>query len=769
MIRAANLGFPRLGPRRELKKLLEDFWSGASRREDLLRGARELRRSRWEIQARAGIEIIPSNDFSLYDHVLDTAVLVGAVPRRFGGPDAGRLDLGAYFAMARGGPGAPVPLKMTKWFDTNYHYLVPEFEPETRFRLGSVKPVDEFLEALSAGIRTRPVLLGPVTFLRMGKEVPGGGPGRWDRLDGLLEVYEEILGRLAAAGAEWVQMDEPCAVLDPEPGLERALRRAYERLSGVSARLKILVASYFGGLGENLGAVLRLPVAGWHFDLVRGAGEIDRILAEAPPGRVLSLGLVDGRNVWRTDLLRAQVVLALVREKRGAEFLQVAPSCSLLHVPLEAGRERGLPPELRRGLAFALEKLEEVVLLARALNEGPGAVREALDRAERAREALSRAAGAAAAAVPAGVRTRRASPYAVRRALQKRALGLPDLPATTIGSLPQTPEVRAARAAFRSGRWTAERYRAFLRERIDRALRKQEEIGLDLLVHGEFERGDMVEYFAEHLDGFAVTEHGWVQSYGSRAVKPPILHGAVRRKGPMTVEWAAYAQSRTARPVKGMLTGPVTILQWSFVREDRPRREIAFEIAHALREEVLELEAAGIRAIQIDEPALREGLPLRRSGREEYLRWAVEAFRVVSGGVRDETQIHTHMCYADFREILPAVAEMDADVLSIECSRSGMELLSAFREFGYPNGVGPGVYDVHSPRVPAVEEIEALLGRALEFVDAGRLWVNPDCGLKTRRWEEVEPALGALVEAARRVRKRLTPRGYDVENCAPPC
>jgi 5-methyltetrahydropteroyltriglutamate--homocysteine methyltransferase len=751
MIRPANLGFPRLGPRRELKKLLEDFWSGASREEDLLRGARDLRRGRWETQARAGIEVVPSNDFSLYDHVLDTAVLVGAIPRRFGGPEIERIDLRAYFALARGGPGAPAPLGMTKWFDTNYHYLVPEFEPETRFRLGSAKPVDEFLEALSIGVRTRPVLLGPVTFLRLGREVPGGGPGRWERLDGLLDVYEEVLARLAAAGAEWVQMDEPCLVLDAEPGLGGALRRAYERLAGVSARLKILLASYFGGLGENLEAALRLPVAGWHFDLVRGGGEIDRILAEAPAGRVLSLGLVDGRNVWRTDLLRAQVLLALAREKRGAEFLQVAPSCSLLHVPLEAGRERGLPAELRRGLAFALEKLEEVVLLARALNEGPGAVREELDRAARAREALGRAAGGAAA--PAGGRTRRASPYAARSALQKRALGLPDLPTTTIGSLPQTPEVRAARASFRAGRWTAERYRAFLRDRIDRALRVQEEIGLDLLVHGEFERGDMVEYFAELLDGFALTEHGWVQSYGSRAVKPPILHGPVRRRGPMTVEWAAYAQSRTARPVKGMLTGPVTLLQWSFVREDRPRREIAFEIAHALREEVLELERAGIRAIQVDEPALREGLPLRRAGREEYLRWAVEAFRIVTGGVRDETQIHTHMCYADFREILPAVAEMDADVLSIECSRSGMELLSAFREFRYPNGVGPGVYDVHSPRVPAAEEIEALLRRALEFVGAERLWVNPDCGLKTRRWEEAEPALRAMVEAARRVRK----------------
>ena len=750
MIRAANLGFPRLGPRRELKKALEDFWSGASRAEDLLRTARALRRSRWETQLRAGIEVVPSNDFSLYDHVLDTAALVGAIPRRFGGGEGGRIGLETYFAMARGGPGAPAPLEMTKWFDTNYHYLVPEFEPDLRFRLGSVKPVDEFLEALSMGIRTRPVLLGPVTFLRLGKEVPGGGPGRWERLDGLLDVYEDVLARLADAGAEWVQMDEPCLVLDAEPGRAEALRRAYGRLAGVSGRLKILLASYFGRLGENLGPALELPVAGWHVDLVRGAEEIDQILAEAPPGRVLSLGLVDGRNIWRTDLLRAQVVLTLAREKRGSDSLQVAPSCSLMHVPLEAARERGLPPELRRALAFAQEKLEEVSLLARALNEGPQAVRAELEQAARAREALGRPAPAPP---PAGVRTRRNSPYSVRRPLQARALGLPELPTTTIGSLPQTPDVRAARAAFRSGRWSAERYRNFLRERIDRAIRLQEEIGLDLLVHGEFERGDMVEYFAERLEGFAVTEHGWVQSYGSRVVKPPILHGPVRRKGPMTVEWAEYAQSRSARPVKGMLTGPVTILQWSFVREDRPRREIAFEIAHALREEVLELEAAGIRAVQIDEPALREGLPLRAAERPEYLRWAVEAFRIVSGGVRDETQIHTHMCYADFREILPAVAEMDADVLSIECSRSGMELLSAFREFRYPNGVGPGVYDVHSPRVPPAGEIEARIRKALEFVEAGRLWVNPDCGLKTRRWEEAEPALRAMVEAARRVRK----------------
>ena len=756
---SSNLGFPRIGRRRELKYLLEAYWAGETDAHALESGARALRVAHWRFQAERGIDHIPSNDFSLYDHVLDTALMVGAVPRRFR-ESAERSMLEAYFAMARG-TDQPA-MEMTKWLDTNYHYIVPEFEADTDFRLGSTKVVDEFREARDAGIHTRPVMLGPVSFLHLGKERGLSGP-RLSLLPRLLPVYEQLLDRLTGEGADWIQIDEPCLALDPDPMRAAAIRTAYGRLGRVSSRLKLLLAACFAGLGANLALAFELPVAGIHLDLVRAPDQIDAALAQAQARETvsLSLGLVDGRNVWRTDLFRAMVILACARDKIGAERIIVAPSCSLLHCPLDLARETRLDPEVRPWLAFAAEKLDEVGLLARYATHGGEGLESRLAanaQAHASRQASPRVSDAAVRRRVAGVQAdmaRRQSPYALRRPRQNRRIQLPLLPTTTIGSFPQTAEVRAARAEFRRGTRSPESYQALLRDETADAVRRQEEAGIDVLVHGEFERTDMVEYFGEQLAGFVFTDHGWVQSYGSRCVKPPIIYGDVWRPAPMTVDWARYAQSLTARPVKGMLTGPVTLLQWSFVRDDQPRAETCRQIALAIRDEVADLEAAGLAIIQIDEPALREGMPLPRREWAEYLEWAVDCFRLAASGVSDETQIHTHMCYAEFNDIMEAVAEMDADVVSIESSRSQMELLEAFGRFRYPNGIGPGVYDIHSPRIPPCEEIIALLEKALRQIPAAQLWVNPDCGLKTRRWDEVIPALKALVEAARAVRTRL--------------
>jgi 5-methyltetrahydropteroyltriglutamate--homocysteine methyltransferase len=764
MVLATNLGFPRIGPKRELKRALESYWAGKSTLEELLGAGRQIRRLNWDLQKASGLDQIPCNDFSFYDHVLDAVCMVGAIPKRYRvWEDRHHLD--RYFAMARGYPGSPdgrIPplpaMEMTKWFDTNYHYIVPEWSPEQTFRWQDRKVVEEFQEARTQGVPARPVLLGPLSLILLGKsQQEGFFPLRV--LDAILGVYEEVLQELQRCQADWVQMDEPCLVLDLPDEVREGYSRAYERLSRVPVRL--LVATYFEGLGENLATALSLPVAGLHLDLVRAPGQLEEVLAQVPSHLSLSLGVVDGRNVWRTDLDRALELLERAAERLGAERLMVAPSCSLLHVPVDLDLETNLDPELRRWLAFGRQKLQEVVLLTRAMREGKGAVQAEL---EEAREALrSRSASrhtyvqAVRRRLAAVTETmlRRHSSYAQRRPLQRKRLALPLLPTTTIGSFPQTPEVRRTRADFRAGKITADAYEAFLREQIAACIQFQEEISLDVLVHGEFERADMVEYFGEQLAGFALTENGWVQSYGSRYVKPPIIFGDVYRPQPMTIRWITYAQSLTAKPVKGMLTGPVTLLQWSFVRNDQPRSETCRQIALAIRDEVLELEAAGIRVIQIDEPALREGLPLRKADRPRYLRWAVDCFRLASSGVRDETQIHTHMCYSEFNDIIDAIAAMDADVVSIEASRSQMELLKSFRDFKYPNEIGPGVYDIHSPRIPSVEEIEGLLWKALEVLKPEQLWVNPDCGLKTRRWEEVKPSLRHMVEAAQRVRNRL--------------
>ena len=763
---AANLGFPRIGAARELKRATERYWKGELAEAELLKAGQELRLRHWRLQQEAGVDVIPSNDFSLYDHVLDMACVVGAVPERFGWA-GGPVGLDTYFAMARGVPGGGgggdqgVPaLEMTKWFDTNYHYLVPEFRKDQRFVLASRKPVYEFVEAQAHGIPTRPVLIGPVSFLLLGK-ARDHAFNRLELLDKLLPVYQELLASLSQAGARWVQMDEPWLALDPPPEgpLHEAYRKAYGALAEAAGPVKMLVATYFEGLEENLDLALSLPVHGLHVDLVRAPRQLEQLLdRRLPDGIVLSLGVVDGRNVWKADLLACLEALERAARAWGRDRLQVAPSCSLIHVPIDVGLEERLDPEIKGWLAFARQKLEEVVLLTRALNEGREAVQEALAasqaqraarlassrrRNERVQERLKHLTPGAA---------RRQSPHHVRREAQRKELGLPLFPATTIGSFPQTPEIRRIRARHRRGELDQEGYEAAMRAEIERVIRLQEELGLDVLVHGEPERNDMVEYFAEQLEGFVLTEHGWVQSYGSRYVKPPIIYGDVSRPRPMTVRWIRYAQSLTDRPVKGMLTGPVTILQWSFVRDDQPRAETCRQLALAIRDEVEDLEAAGIRVIQIDEPAFREGLPLRRARWAEYLRWASECFRLATSGVRDETQIHTHMCYSEFNDIIEAIAGLDADVISIEASRSGMELLQAFARFRYPNQIGPGVYDIHSPRVPGEEEMVQLLRQALQVLEPEQVWVNPDCGLKTRTYDEVIPALRHLVAAARRLR-----------------
>ena len=759
---ATTLGFSRMGRNRELKKALERFWSGKSDADALLDAARGLRASHWDLQRQAGLTQVPCNDFSLYDHVLDATVMVGARPQRFESAAAG---LDRYFTMARGASAAggrpeTSALEMTKWFDTNYHYLVPEFDRGQEFALEADKPLNEFREAQALGFDARPVLLGPVSLLLLGKpKTDDFHP--LDLLPGLLPVYEDLLRRLAAAGANWVQLDEPCLVADLSPSAQTALESSYERLAMAAGSLNLLLATYFGGLGDALPLVMALPVKAVHLDLVRGPEQLERALGLASPDQRLSLGLLNGRDVWRDDLAAALSLAERAADQLGPDRLMIAPSCSLLHVPFDLADETSLDAELKSWLAFGLQKLEDVVTIARAVREGRAAVADALEAnqaALAARRASSRTRDEAVRSRLAEVSPSmlaRQSAHSLRRAKQRERVPLPLLPTTTIGSFPQTDETRKARASLRSGKLQPAEYDELLKRSIADAIGWQEEVGLDVLVHGEFERNDMVEYFGENLEGFAFTSNGWVQSYGSRCVKPPIIYGDVKRKGPITVAWTNHAQSLTSRPVKGMLTGPVTILQWSFARDDQPRSETCRQIALAIRDEVADLEAAGVAIIQVDEPALREGLPLRRADRPSYLRWAVDAFRLATAGVRDDTAIHTHMCYCEFNDSVDAIAELDADVISLETSRSMMEPLKVFSRSRYPNEIGPGVYDIHSPRVPKRESVVALLERALEVFAPEQLWVNPDCGLKTRRWDEVKPSLAVMVEAARSLRDRI--------------
>ena len=746
---ASNLGFPPLGAARELKRATEGYWSGKVTREQLLATGAELRRRHWQLQREIGLDRIPSNDFSFYDRMLDTSAMVGAVPARYGW-NGKWMDADTYFAMARGsqGKGRDVTaMEMTKWFDTNYHYLVPELEKGQRFRMASAKPANEYREAKALGIDTTPVLIGPLTFLLLAK-ARGAAFDRLSLLDALLPVYGDVLDSLAAAGATWVQLDEPCLALDRNDAERAAYRRAYQTLAKRAGKLKLMVATYFAGLGDNLDTALTLPVQGLHVDLVRAPQQLDALLAKWPKGRVLSAGVIDGRNVWRADLEQARGLLDRAAATVGKDQVWVAPSCSLLHTPLDLDLETKLDPELKGWLAFAKQKLQEVVALAK----GDRKAVEASARAVQSRRTSTRINNPAvqrrAAAVTEQDRTRRES-FAQRRQSQ---IDLPPFPTTTIGSFPQTNEVRAARRKLNDHQLTTDDYERFIEAQIDKTIRLQEEIGLDVLVHGEFERNDMVEYFGEQLAGFTFTEHGWVQSYGTRYVKPPIIFGDVSRPRAMTVRWSKYAQALTKRPMKGMLTGPVTILQWSFVRDDQPRADTAKQLALAIRDEVVDLEAAGIRVIQIDEPALREGLPLRRADWAGYLQWAVDAFRLATAGVRAGTQIHTHMCYSEFNDVLQVIERMDADVISIENARSGSELLQGFEHYEYPNEIGPGVYDIHSPRVPSVAEITGALKSMKRVLDDKQIWVNPDCGLKTRGWDETLAALRNMVAAAKEMR-----------------
>ncbi|MCE8017886.1 5-methyltetrahydropteroyltriglutamate--homocysteine S-methyltransferase [Halomonas sp. MCCC 1A17488] len=763
MTLAHVLGYPRIGAGRELKRAVEAYWRGELERDALEAAGRELRARHWQAQRDAGLDLVTVGDFAFYDQVLNVTTLVGAVPARFAAEEElarGEIDLDTQFRMARGRApsGAPAAAcEMTKYFDTNYHYLVPELHEGQAFKLASSRLFDEVAEARAAGHPVKVALTGPLTWLWLGKAREEGFD-RLSLLEALLPVYAEILARLAEQGVAWVQLDEPALVQDLPLAWRQACEAAYNVLR--AAPVKLLVATYFGGLGDNLQLAVNLPVEGLHVDAVRAPEQLTAVLDNLPGYKVLSVGAIDGRNVWRADLGALHERLANARMRLG-ERLWLAPSCSLLHVPVDLESEDGLDEELKSWLAFARQKLDETVTLARLLGNRAGAedrarvaaATAALD-ARRASPRLHRPEVAQRLARAGDAELSRDNPYPVRAGAQRGVLDLPPFPTTTIGSFPQTAEIRAARRAHKSGELGRDAYEAQMRDEIADAVRRQEALGIDMLVHGEAERNDMVEYFGEQLDGYVFTRHGWVQSYGSRCVKPPVIVGDVSRPAPMTVAWSRYAQSLTRRPMKGMLTGPVTMLQWSFVRDDQPRETTCRQIALALRDEVADLEAAGIPAIQIDEPALREGLPLRQGEWQGYLDWAVECFRLTASVARDATQIHTHMCYSEFNDIIAAIAALDADVITIETSRSHMELLDAFQDFAYPNEIGPGVYDIHSPNVPEVAWMVQLMEKAAERIPVERLWVNPDCGLKTRAWEEVEPALANMVEAARELRRR---------------
>ncbi|WP_297790396.1 5-methyltetrahydropteroyltriglutamate--homocysteine S-methyltransferase [uncultured Marinobacter sp.] len=755
MITTHNLGFPRIGARRELKFAQEAFWKGELEAEDLNITAADLRRRHWSQQS--SLTLTPVGDFSYYDQVLDMSFTLGNLPAR--AQDTGGTDLDRYFRVARGRSANDTACcaihagEMTKWFDTNYHYIVPEFDRETRFQLNPARLLEQLAEAKAQGVKAKPVIIGPVTYLWLGKAKDDCD--RLALLDDLLPVYAELLNLLAEQGVDWVQIDEPALVTELNGDWRHAFNLAYHQLK--ACPVKLLVATYFGELRDNLQLTCELPVAGLHLDAISAAGEVSRVTDWLPAHKVLSLGVINGRNVWKTDLEATLDWLEPVHERLG-ERLWLAPSCSLLHVPVDLASETAMDPEIRSWLSFAVQKLDELQILANALNHGRSATVEPM--AQNALAIASRKNSTrvhnpdvtrAVAAITPELGERR-SPYTERLKLQKLHLNLPAFPTTTIGSFPQTRDIRQTRLQYRKGNLSEREYTTRIREEIARCVQEQEALGLDVLVHGEAERNDMVEYFGEQLDGYVFSQFGWVQSYGSRCVKPPILFGDIQRPQAMTVDWIRYAQSLTDKPLKGMLTGPVTILNWSFVRDDQPRKDTCLQLALAIREEVLDLERSGVRIIQIDEAALREGLPLRQSDWQSYLDWAIEAFRISANGVSDEAQIHTHMCYSEFNDIIEAIARMDADVITIETSRSDMELLDAFKGFQYPNDIGPGVYDIHSPNIPAKQHMVSLMQKAAERIPSERLWVNPDCGLKTRSWEEVIPALQGMVDAARELR-----------------
>ncbi|EQB93314.1 5-methyltetrahydropteroyltriglutamate--homocysteine S-methyltransferase [Elizabethkingia anophelis] len=764
-----NLGYPRIGKKRELKKACEQYWSGKIIQKELLDVSRRIINENLKLQQEAGIDFIPVNDFSFYDHVLDMTLTLGAIPQRYHDVILNKAnnELDLYFAMARGyqKDGLDITaMEMTKWFDTNYHYIVPEFSKGQSFKLFSNKIINEFIGARQIGINAKPVILGPVSYLLLGKEKEEGFE-KLDLIDNLLPVYLEILKSLQSHGAEYIQIDEPFLVLDLTDKAKEVYTAVYTKIQKELPNLKIILTTYFEGLEDNLPLALSLPVDTLHVDLVRKPEQLENILAAIPENLKLSLGVVDGRNIWKNDFESSLQFIRKAKEQLGEERILIAPSSSLLHVPYDLDletKEESLPAEIKQWMAYAKQKIKEVALLRDLSSENPSAEslvafgenKKAIENKRIStliHDAKVQQQMDALDAVPVS----RQSAFVQRKVQQQEILKLPLFPTTTIGSFPQTKEVRSWRAQFKKGEISAERYTDLLKEETKNTIQRQEKIGIDVLVHGEFERNDMVEYFGEQLKGFAFTENGWVQSYGSRCVKPPVIYGDVSRPEPLTVFWSQYAQSLTSKWVKGMLTGPVTILQWSFVRNDQSRKDTANQIALAIRDEVLDLEKAGIRIIQIDEPAIREGLPLRKKDAAAYLKWAVLAFRISASSVKDDTQIHTHMCYSEFNDIINHIADMDADVITIECSRSQMELLDAFADFEYPNDIGPGVYDIHAPRVPSKEEMVKLLEKAAKVIPSSQLWVNPDCGLKTRGWDETEKALIEMVNAAKEMQKEF--------------
>jgi 5-methyltetrahydropteroyltriglutamate--homocysteine methyltransferase len=750
-----NLGFPRVGSMRELKFAQEGYWSGKSTKEELLKLASEIRKINWDHQK--SLDLVAVGDFSLYDQVLDMSFTLGNIPQRARNYSGDVLD--NYFRVARGRSVDPKQAisaaEMTKWFDTNYHYMVPEFEVSTTFKLDASRIIDQITEAKNLGLKPKPVIIGPVTYLAIGKEKDNSN--KLDLLPKLLDTYFELLELLVAQNIEWVQIDEPILVTELSDELKKAFEISYAKLN--NSKLKILLATYFGSLQDNLETISKLPIAGLHIDAVNGGAEVDAVISKMS-GKVISLGVVNGRNIWKSDLNAILDWVEPIANKLG-DNLWIAPSCSLLHVPVDLSSEKKLDSEISSWLAFAIEKIKEIEVITTAINSGRAKVenelaqnKQSLNSRKNSTRVHNPSVQAELAKVDASWGMRKGT-YLERQVKQLPVLNLPKFPTTTIGSFPQTGDIRSARSKFKSGEITENAYQDAMRKEIIHSIKEQESLGLDVLVHGEAERNDMVEYFGEQLQGYAFSQFGWVQSYGSRCVKPPILFGDISRPKAMTVEWIKFAQSQTLKVMKGMLTGPVTILNWSFVRDDQPRSTSCAQLALAIRQEVLDLEKAGIKVIQIDEAALREGLPLRKSQWKEYLDWAVGAFRIAANGVGDQTQIHTHMCYSEFNDIISSIADMDTDVITIETSRSDMELLDAFDNFKYPNEIGPGVYDIHSPNIPTQEHIVSLMQKAAQKIPAERLWVNPDCGLKTRQWSEVTPALTNMVAAAKTLRSQL--------------
>ncbi len=755
-MKSTILGFPRIGKKRELKFAVENFWRGEIDEPELQKVAAHLRRDHLLLQKRAGIDYLTSNDFSFYDQMLDMSCTLGAIPERYNFKGK-EVDLKTYFQMARGDKDVTA-MEMTKWFDTNYHYIVPEFSKNQNFSIKSYKYLREYTESKKLLFNTRPVFIGPLTFLLLGKN-KFEEESTLVHLDKVLPLYQKIINDLEKEGASWIQFDEPILSLDLKEDEKKALIYSYKQLSSKKGGVKLFLTSYFEDYGQNSKLFPLLDVDAIHFDLCAGTNNLESIKSIDLKEKVVSLGIVDGRNIWRNHLAQSIAKINEVLPSLCNENVWLSTSCSLLHSPYDLNFEKKIDQEIKNWLSFSVQKLEEVSIIKDYFKKGIKSVEQLLkinDYAMRSKKnslKVNRIEVKEKVSKITGTMLKRKSEFKKRKLTQEKALGLPKFPTTTIGSFPQTKEVRTMRSSFKKGKIPLQEYTNFIQKKTQETLKIQEDLGLDVLVHGEFERNDMVEYFGELIEGFAFTINGWVQSYGSRCVKPPIIYGDLKRTSPMTVGWSSYAQSLTKKPVKGMLTGPVTMLKWSFVRNDIPYDQVSKQMALVLRDEVNDLEDAGIKIIQIDEPALKEAMPLKSSKWSEYFNWSIQSFRLCSSGIKDETQIHTHMCYSEFNDIIDNIAALDADVISIETSRSQMELLEAFKNFQYPSGIGPGVYDIHSPRVPTKDEMKELLTKAKEYLNSDQLWVNPDCGLKTRGWKEVTASLYKMVEAAKELRE----------------